>query len=96
MKTAREIILEPVVTEKGTVLKEKQNQFFFKAAIDANRIEIKQAIEELFKVKVRSVRTLMVFGKIKRYGRFQGRRPSWKKVIASLAPGSKIELFEGV
>lgn len=96
MKAAREIILEPLMTEKGTSMREVQNKYIFKVAINANRLEIRRAIEELFKVKVQSVRTQRVFGKIKRYGRYQGRRPSWKKAIAGLAKGSKIELFEGV
>lgn len=96
MSVAREIVLEPLVTEKGTSLKEAQNKYFFKVAIHANRLEIRRSIEELFKVKVQSVRTQVVYGKVKRYGRYQGRRPSWKKAIASLAPGSKIEIFEGV
>ncbi len=96
MKAAREIILEPLMTEKGTSMREVQNKYIFKVAINANRLEIRRAIEELFKVKVQSVRTQRIFGKIKRYGRYQGRRPSWKKAIASLAKGSKIELFEGV
>jgi large subunit ribosomal protein L23 len=96
MRVAREIILEPLVTEKGTVQREGQNKYFFKVASHANRLEIRQAIEELFKVKVEKVRTQNVFGKIKRYGRYQGRRSSWKKAIATLAKGSKIELFEGV
>ena len=96
MKAAREIILEPLMTEKGTLMREVQNKYIFKVAINANRLEIRRAIEELFKVKVQSVRTQRIFGKIKRYGRYQGRRPSWKKAIASLTKGSKIELFEGV
>jgi large subunit ribosomal protein L23 len=96
MKAAREIILEPLMTEKGTSMREVQNKYIFKVAINANRMDILRAIEELFKVKVQSVQTQRVFGKVKRYGRYQGRRPSWKKAIAGLAKGSKIELFEGV
>jgi large subunit ribosomal protein L23 len=62
----------------------------------ANKIEIKQAIEQLFRVTVLDVRTLRVRGKTKRLGRFQGRRPDWKKAVATLKEGETIELYEGV
>jgi large subunit ribosomal protein L23 len=96
MKGGHEIVLQPLLTEKGTRLKEEANQYVFRVAPRANKIEIKQAIERLFKVTVLEVRTTQVEGKLKRMGRFQGRRPSWKKAIATLKPGDSIDLYEGV
>jgi large subunit ribosomal protein L23 len=96
MKGADQIVLQPLLTEKGTRLKEEANQYLFRVAPRANKVEIKQAIEELFKVTVLDVRTLRVEGKVKRLGRFQGRRPSWKKAVATLKPGDSIDLYEGV
>jgi large subunit ribosomal protein L23 len=96
MKGAHQIVLQPLLTEKGTRLKEEANQYLFRVAPGANKVEIKQAIEALFKVTVLDVRTLRMEGKVKRLGRFQGRRPSWKKAVATLKPGDSIDLYEGV
>lgn len=90
----RTIILEPVVTEKMARTRETQNEVAFKVAKDANKIEIKRAIEELFNVRVRDVRTMSMHGKLKRLGRFEGRRASWKKAIVTLRQGDTIEFFE--
>lgn len=90
------MVLRPLLTEKGTRLKEEGNQYIFRVAKTANKVEIKQAIEQLFKVTVLTVRTTRVQGKVKRLGRFQGRRPDWKKAIATLKEGDSIELYEGV
>ena len=68
----------------------------FEVARDANKIEIRQAVEKLFKVTVTDVRTLVVRGKVKRVGRFTGQRPRWKKAFVTLKPGDNIEFFEGV
>jgi large subunit ribosomal protein L23 len=87
-------VLRPLVTEKATTLKDERSQVSFQVAMDANKIEVREAVEAIFKVKVTDVRTQVVFGKEKRMGRYVGRRPSWKKAVVSLAPGSKIELFE--
>jgi len=94
MRDPRRIVLRPLVTEKATTLKDEHNQVSFQVATDANKVEIRHAVESIFKVKVTGVRTQVVFGKEKRMGRYVGRRPSWKKAIVSLGPGSKIELFE--
>jgi large subunit ribosomal protein L23 len=94
MRDPRQIVLRPLVTEKATTLKDEHNQVSFQVATDANKIEIRHAVESIFKVKVTGVRTQVVFGKEKRMGRYVGRRPSWKKAIVTLGPGSKIELFE--
>jgi large subunit ribosomal protein L23 len=96
MKGPHQTVLKPLLTEKGTRLKEEGNQYLFQVAKTANKIEIKQAIEQLFKVTVLDVRTARVRGKVKRLGRFQGRRPDWKKAIATLKAGDVIELYEGV
>ncbi len=90
----RTIILAPVVTEKTARLREAKNEISFKVARDANKIEIRSAVEELFNVVVTDVRTLSVTGKLKRLGRFQGRRASWKKAIVTLKEGQSIEFFE--
>ena len=96
MKDPYQVVQKPLLTEKGTRLKEEGNQYLFRVAKTANKVEIKQAIEGLFKVTVLKVRTTQVRGKAKRLGRFQGRRPDWKKAIATLKPGDSIELYEGV
>jgi large subunit ribosomal protein L23 len=94
MRDPRQIVLRPLVTEKATTLKDEHNQVTFQVAMDANKVEVRQAVESIFKVKVADVRTQVVFGKEKRMGRYLGRRPSWKKAVVTLGPGSKIELFE--
>ena len=92
----RTIVRCAMVTEKGTRVREKQNAFLFEVARDANKIEIKQAVESIFNVKVDSVRTLRVHGKPKRIGRYAGHRPDWKKALVTLKKGQTIELFEQV
>ncbi len=92
-----EIIRRPLVTEKSTGLKETGNVIAFEVSPDANKIQVKQAVEELFKVKVEEVRLLNMRGKIKRLGRFAGRRRDWRKAYVKLAEGQKApEFFEGV
>jgi large subunit ribosomal protein L23 len=90
----RTIILEPVVTEKTTRRREVKNEVAFKVAKDANKIEIRNAVEELFGVHVKGVRTVSMHGKVKRLGRFEGKRASWKKAIVTLKEGDVIEFFE--
>jgi large subunit ribosomal protein L23 len=96
MKDPRSIVRRALITEKGTVLRETRNQYHFEVARDANKIEIKQAIEAIFAVKVGSVRTQQLRGKEKRQGRYAGRRSDWKKAIVTLKPDQKIELFEQI
>jgi large subunit ribosomal protein L23 len=83
------------MTEKSVRLKDEENAITFQVAADANKVEIRHAVESIFNVKVRVVRTSVVQGKLKRMGRHAGRRPSWKKAVVTLAPGYKIELLEG-
>jgi large subunit ribosomal protein L23 len=96
VREAHQIIRRPLITEKGTELKNQANHYLFEVARDANKIEIKHAIESLFRVKVLQVRTISVQGKVKRVGRYVGRTPNWKKAVATLKEGDSIEFFEGV
>ena len=97
MKTAYDIIIKPVITEQSMEATEDK-KYVFQVAIDANKVEIKKAVEEIFGVKVVKVNTLNMQGKMKRTGAHPaGRRPSWKKAIVTLTEDSKtIEFFEGV
>jgi large subunit ribosomal protein L23 len=95
MMEARDIIKKPIITEETTRMM-GDNKYCFMVDHRANKIQIKKAIEEIFNVKVTDVNTMRVLGKIKRMGRFEGRRLSWKKAIVTLEPGSRIEFFEGV
>jgi len=88
------ILIRPLVTEKISNLQETKNKYGFEVRKDANKIEVKRAVEERFNVVVKSVRIINILGKKKRMGRFQGRRKSWKKAIVTLKEGFKIELFE--
>lgn len=95
MKAARDIIVKPVITEE-TVSMMEENKYVFRVSLTANKIEIKQAVEEIFKVKVVEVRTLRVKGKTKRVGRYEGKTSNWKKAIVKLVDGDHIEVFEGL
>jgi large subunit ribosomal protein L23 len=95
MKDPRTVLLRPLMTEKSMRQKDELNTVTFQVATDANKVEIRQAVEKVFNVKVSSVRTQSRAGKWKRMGRFEGRRPGWKKAVVCLAPGHKIELVEG-
>ncbi len=96
MKTAQDIIIKPVITEKS-MDNLQVGKYTFKVAKDATKPEIKKAVEKLFGVEVAKVTTMNVNGKMKRVGRFEGRTASWKKAIVTLTPDSKtIEFFEGM
>lgn len=90
-----DLIKRPIITEKTNLQKEKNNQISLEVAPDANRIEIKRAVEQLFKVKVSDIRTMNVEGKYKRRGKVLGKRRNWKKAVVTLMPGERIEFFEG-
>jgi large subunit ribosomal protein L23 len=94
-RSAREVLIRPLMTEKSMRQKEAENTVTFQVLPDANKVEIRAAVESVFNVKVAGVRTANFEGKLKRMGRYQGRRPSWKKAIVRLAPGHTIELVEG-
>jgi large subunit ribosomal protein L23 len=95
MKSPQDVIQAPLISEKGTQLTESANQVLFKVRPDANKIEVKQAIETLFKVKVVQVRMARYLGKMRRIGRNMGRRPDWKKAYVTLKDGDKIDFFGG-
>jgi large subunit ribosomal protein L23 len=96
MKEAVRIIIKPLVTEKSNLQKEASNQIAFVVDGRANKIEIGHAVEQAFKVKVLKVRTLNMLGKNKKVGRTMGKRADWKKAVVTLAPGGRIDFFEGV
>ena len=96
MRDARDVIKRALITEKGTVMRELRNQYLFEVARDASKIDIKRAIETVFSVKVDHVRTQQIRGKVRRMGRYAGKRSDWKKAIVTLQPDQKIELFEQI
>ena len=95
MSNPRSIIQEPVITEKATILREG-NKYAFRGDSNANKIQIRQAVEEIFSVKVESVRTVKVPSKPKRQGLYQGRRAGWKKAYVTLKAGDSIEITENI
>jgi large subunit ribosomal protein L23 len=95
MKSPQDVIQAPLISEKGTHLTESANQVLFKVRPDANKIEVKYAIETLFKVKVVQVRIARYLGKVRRIGRNMGRRSDWKKAYVTLRAGDKIDFFGG-
>lgn len=95
-KDIHSILRRPLITEKTTAQKEDTNQVAFVVRKDANKIEIRQAVEQLLDVKVESVNTMIYRGKPKRVGRSMGYRTGWKKAIVTLAEGSEVEFFEGL
>jgi large subunit ribosomal protein L23 len=93
MKPLHQIIRKPLITEKGNLLKEESGVVTFEVARDANKIEIKRAIEDAFDVKVKTVNTVVVRGKVKRVGTSLGQRNNWKKAFVTLAEGNDIDFF---
>ena len=90
-----EVLRRPLITEKNTMLIE-QNKYAFEVAKNANKPQIKDAVEKAFKVKVAAVNVMCVPGKMRRAGRQRGMTSPWKKAVVTLEPGHKIELFEGI
>jgi len=96
MKTAYDIVIKPIITEQSMEATEEK-KYVFQVAVDANKIEIKKAVEEIFGVKVEKVNTIRMEGKEKRMGVHVGRRANWKKAMVKLTADSKtIEFFEGM
>lgn len=95
MKNVHTVIKKPLFTEKGAKLKEGENKVLVEVAKDANKVDIKKAIEEIFKVKVEKVATIATPGKLKKYGRSVGRRPDRKKAIITIKKGEKLDFIEG-
>ena len=92
MRRVDQIILRPLLTEKSTFAQD-DNTYVFKVGIGSNKLEIKDAVERFFGVKVEKVRTLIVRGKVKRFGRHHGRRSDWKKAYVTLAEGDNINFY---
>ena len=89
------IIMRPLITEKAQILT-GQNKYAFEVDKRANKMQITEAVETAFNVQVEAVNTMTMKGKVKRFGRKYSARPDWKKAVVTLAPGEKIELFEGI
>ncbi len=96
MKDPRLVIKSHVQTERTTILRELNNEYVFEVDRTANKYKIKQAIEQAFQVKVQSVRTMIMPGKVRRMGRNEGRRPTWKKAVVRLKAGESISMFENI
>ncbi len=96
MKDLSKVIKRPLITEQGALMRELHNQYYFEVAPEANKPEIRQAVEHFFGVKVVQVRTMNCRGKIKRMGRFAGKRADWKKAVVTLAKDDSIDIFEVV
>lgn len=96
MKRINDILVRPLVTEKTTGLIEEANTYAFEVGRDSTKIEIGKAVEQLFDVKVEQVRTMVVRGKLKRFGRHHGKRPNWKKALVTLQEGEALNFFTGV
>ncbi|MGM0420155.1 MAG: 50S ribosomal protein L23 [Bacillota bacterium] len=96
MENLRDVIISPLISEKTMDLMEQNNAYTFKVAKNANKIQIRKAIEKVFNVKVEKVNTMNMKGKTKRLGFTEGKRPDWKKAIIKLAEGDSIEIFEGM
>jgi large subunit ribosomal protein L23 len=94
MRTLYEVIRRPIISEKSTALAEVGGRYAFEVAVMANKQEIKDAVQRLFNVKVREVRTMIMHGKVKRVGRFETKRANWKKALVTLSEGQKIDFFQ--
>lgn len=91
----RDLLLRPIITEKTSQMMQ-ENKYTFQVPLDANKVEIRQAVEAVFGVKVVNVNTIRVMGKTKRMGKYVGKRSDYKKAIVKLAEGNTISLFEGM
>lgn len=96
VKAIESILERPIITEKTTNQNDMSNQVVFKVRRDANKIEIRKAVETLLNVEVTSVNTAIVRGKTRRVGRITGRRPNWKRAVVTLSPGQEIEFFKSL
>ena len=94
MAELHEVLIRPIVTEKSMVQSEVDDTYVFEVGLGANKIQIRQAVEQVFGVRVQSVRTLIVRGKNKRFGRYYGKRSNWKKAYVKLVEGNTLDFFE--
>jgi large subunit ribosomal protein L23 len=93
MRSPYKVLLKPRITEKGSRMSTERSTVVFEVPLDADKIEVRRAVEEAFNVEVTDVRTMVVRGKIKRRGRFVGKRSNWKKAIVTLAEGHEVDFF---
>ena len=93
-KSLHAVLVRPLLTERGTRIQEKHNQFLFETSPEASKTDIKHAVEKLFKVKVEKVRTMIMHGKFRRFGKGGGVLPDWKKAIVTVAKGQKIDFAQ--
>ncbi|MGP3778959.1 50S ribosomal protein L23 [Halanaerobium saccharolyticum] len=96
MKDARDIIIAPIISENTMDQMQEANTYTFKVAKNANKVEIRNAVEEIFSVNVINVNTMNVRGKKRRLGFHVGKKPDWKKALVKLAEGDEIEIYEGL
>lgn len=89
-----EVLISPVLSEKSVTAKDAQNRYTFKVRTSANKVDIRKAVETVFKVKVDKVRTMIFMGKMHKVGRYEGRRSDWKKAVVTVKPGQKIDLTD--
>ncbi len=89
-----EVLVTPILSEKSVTIKDTQNRYTFKVHSDSNKVDIKKAVETLFKVKVDKVRTMNFMGKMHKVGRYEGRRSDWKKAVVTVKAGQKIDLTD--
>lgn len=94
MRTLYEVVVRPVISEKSTALAEVANRYVFEVATAANKHEIRDAIEKLYSVKVRAVRTMVMHGKVKRVAKGEKKLSNWKKAIVTLGDGQKIDFYQ--
>lgn len=94
MRKIYDVIKRPIISEKSAVLQELANCYVFEVAPKANKHEIRDAVQQLFNVKVKNVRTSVVHGKVKRVGRFETKKSNWKKALVTLGEGQKIEFYQ--
>jgi large subunit ribosomal protein L23 len=96
MKRIDQIIIRPLVTEKATIASEENNTFAFEVGRETTKLEIKEAVQALFGVRVDKVRTMIVRGKMKRFGRYFGKRSNWKKALITVADGEDLNFYTGL
>jgi large subunit ribosomal protein L23 len=95
-RAPQEVLIRPLITEQSSIMQAEQNKYTFEVHRDATKIDIRNAVEEMFDVSVKSVRTMNCLGKERRVGRSTGRRRDWKKAIVTLAEGEMIDMYGGV
>ena len=96
MKKGYDVLIRPVISEKADWQRDEANVYTFEVHPRANKVDVRNAVEDVFNVKVDNVRTMVVRGKVKRVGLQMGKRKNWKKAFVTLAPEQSIDLFEGV